>query len=125
MKPIMIIALFFLLDSCKVEFKPQHYLDEYNFVIFPHIIKKGDIYYLHYQLKSTKKNGAPTLLTGVGHKIIGTKAYYYFSVVTSVSDSGKIIEKSLENDGFIEYAKKKSIYWLNPDGSEVKLQIED
>lgn len=44
-------------------------------------------------------------------------------LLSSCAMYGNTIERPLAIDGFIEYAKSDSIYWLDPDGNETKIQI--
>ena len=119
-----IVLILFSIIGCKTNNIPGSSLSDVEFVIFPHILKKNEIYYLEYQLKSTKQANTAPLVRLLGSKIVGEKAYYFFSSPISHIDFGVIVERDVSIDGFTDYAKKDSIYWLNSDKSEIKLKIE-
>ena len=119
-KLLYIIIVLFSLQSCKVTKAPLRSIDEYNFIIYPIVLKKGNSFYLQYQFDVQMKNGIYTLKTGVSSKITKDKLYYYFSSSTSFSDYGEIHEIAIDSTSYIE---KNAIYWLNPDNTEIKLKI--
>ena len=86
-------------------------------------MKRGDRYYLHYRMALEKEH--VTLPMIVQTKKTKDKAYYYFSGPLSHFEWGGIVERPLEFDEFTEFARRNAVYFLNPDGSEVKLEIRE
>lgn len=126
MKFSFYLQVFFLLAvlfccRCSLLYKPGSSLRDVEFNVYPSIVEKNGSYYLRYQIKVS--NGELPLLRKVYSKTEKNKAYYFFSVPISHPEYGNLIERSLNDDGFTELAKKDAIYWLNKDGSEVKLKI--
>lgn len=102
--------------------KPNGSLADISFVVPPHIIKLESNYYLRYQIDVSNENIA--LVRIVYTQIKDNKAYYFFSIPISHTEFGREVLRPLSNDGFTEYAKKDAVYWLNEDGSSVKLEIK-
>ena len=122
MKHFLIHIITFLFIGCSM-MKPINSIEEYNFIIYPRIVKKENSYILKYQLSDTMKYGNPTLLTIVDSKIKNGKLYFYFGGATSFPDTGELIEIPLERDEATKYAEQDAVYWLNSDQTEVKLKI--
>lgn len=95
-------------------------LNEIDFVTPPYISKKGSSYFLCYQINAAVKSPLVRVLRA--HKS-EEKAYYFFSIPISHVEQGKPVSRDLSTDGLVENAKKDNIYWLNRDGSEIKLKI--
>jgi hypothetical protein len=51
------------------------------------------------------------------------KAFYFFIAPISQPERGNVIERPLASDGLTEFAQHGAMYWLNPDGSEIPLEI--
>ena len=115
---VLIVA--FICSYCSA-IKPGGSLQDVSFSVFPYVVEKNGAYYLRYQRKI--QPGESPLLRVVYSKSKNNKAYYFFSVPISHPESGNVIQRPLEDDGFIELAKQGAVYWLNKDGSEVKLNI--
>ncbi|MBI3218339.1 MAG: hypothetical protein HYZ44_02400 [Bacteroidetes bacterium] len=120
---LAIFVVIGLIASCASLPKPGTSLDDIEFSIFPHIVKRDGKYFLQYQISLTE-NGKPHLVRIVYSDIIEGKAYYFFSAPISHFEKGQIIERSLEIDGLTDFAKRGDVYWLNKDKTEIKLKIE-
>jgi len=90
----------------------------------PHIIKRGDSYYLRYRI-AMKPGTIPPLRMVLCSRKGHDKGYYYFSVPISHPEPGHVIERSLADDQLTEFARRNAVYWLNPDGSEIHLEVEE
>jgi hypothetical protein len=125
LKRILIVLMISFLCwkcTCCKNFLVGSSLNDIQFLIFPHVIERDGKYFLQYQIDvdTTKIN----LLRVVYSKVMDRKAYYFFSSPLSHPEWGKLIERSLDEDGFTDYAKHGNVYWLNQDKSVIKLEIE-
>ena len=124
MKRVLLILVASLgLLGCSTVVPPVLSLNDERFAERPFIMKRGDHYYLHYRRALEKEH--VTLAMVLWTKKTKAKAYYYFSGPTSLFEWGGIVERPLEFDGFTEFARRNAVYFLNPDGSEVKLEIRE
>jgi len=94
--------------------------DDIWFAIPPVIVKRDNNYYLKYRLKLLDDINLRKVL--VAKKDQG-KGYYYFIGPVSSMEYGNTVERPLIMDEFVKYAETDSIYWLDPDGHETKIQI--
>jgi hypothetical protein len=104
--------------------KPGTALSEVEFAEAPHIVKRGGRHVLRYRVRGQKGERLPLkmpLLARAGED----KGYYYFSMPVSSREPGNLVERSLADDGLEEFARQNAVYWLNPDGSEVPLEIRE
>lgn len=88
----------------------------------PYIVQRGENFYLHYRLSAGAKN-RPALRMVVDAKKKTDKAFYYFIAPISQPERGNVIERPLDSDGLTEFARRNAVYWLNPNGSEMPLDI--
>lgn len=100
--------------------QPSVSLDELDFLVRPHIIKRGKKYLLRYQMASTEP---PQLIRPIQAKRLGNKAYYFFGLAVSRYDLGELVEHDIALDHFIDFVENDQIYWLNKDGTEVDLEV--
>jgi len=49
--------------------------------------------------------------------------YYFFSVPISHPEWGELVEHPLAYDDLEEQAQRRSIYWLDPDGTKHPLPV--
>ncbi len=117
----MVFLFFILMTQCRSVPKVGDSLSSSNFLIFPYVEQKGEDYILIYQLK-VPADSIP-LVRVVNAIARSDKAFYYFGLPISHQEKGLKVERSIEQDNFTIYARKEAIYWLNSDGSEVKLKI--
>lgn len=125
MKTIFIfLCSSFILQSCMStkKLQPRYSLDEIEFKIEPRIVKRSNHYYLQYQINIPDTSQIMNRIHVLAAKKNG-KGFYYFGGKLSFRELGNLNERLLELDGFHEYAEKDSVYWLNSDGTEVKLNI--
>ena len=111
------------LVGCSTFPPPGIALQDVVFAEQPYIVKREDQYYLHYRRALEKEH--TTLPRVLWTKKTKDKAYYYFSTAISHVERGGIIERPLAYDHFTGFAQRNAVYWLNPDGSEVRLQIRE
>jgi hypothetical protein len=103
---------------------PGVFLHDVQFAERPHILKCGDSYYLRYRI-AIKHGTVPPLRMVLCSRKGRDKGYYYFSVPISHPESGHVIERALADDQLTEFARRNAVYWLNPDGSEIRLEVEE
>jgi hypothetical protein len=115
------LILVFIAFGCSVIHRPGSSMNEVAFTIHPYIGEKSGSYYLTYQIDKNDKESQ--LLRVIYHKTKNDRAYYFFSVPISHPEFGMLMERPLEKDGLTDFAKRDAVYWLNRDGSEVKLEI--
>lgn len=103
---------------------PRVALHEVRFVEKPHIVKRGDTYLLRYQI-AVERGQRPPLTMPLVSKKKKSKGYYYFAMAVSHPESGRRVERNLEEDGLVDLARHNAVYWLNPDKSEVLIEVRD
>lgn len=114
---------FLIMGGCTMKPDPGVAFQDVPFAVKPHIVKRGDYYYLRYQIAI--EPGSLNLRRVLYSKRSDSKGYYYFSIPISHAEHGNVVERPLEDDQFTEFAKRKAVYWLNPDGSEIPLEIKE
>ncbi len=103
--------------------KPGVALQSVPFAEKPHIVKRGDNYYLRYRI--AVDSGRMMLRMALVAKKTPGKGYYYLTAPISHSELGNVVERSLAYDGFTELARRNAVYWLNPNESEIHLEITE
>lgn len=98
-------------------------LQEVVFEEGPYILQRGEDFYLVYRLAPGPDN-RPSHRMMVDSEKTRDKAYYFFVGAVSFPERGNAIERSLASDGLSEFAKRGAVYWLNPDRSEIALEIK-
>jgi hypothetical protein len=112
------------LGGCSMSTRPGVALHDVGFTEPPYIVHRGDDYYLHYRA-ATSQGGKMALRVVVDAKQTKDKGYYYFIGPISQPERGNVVERPLASDGLAELARRKAVYWLNPDGSEILLEIKE
>ena len=120
-KLLQIIAASLGLTSCAMKPSPGAPLHAVRFAQRPHIVQRGDAFFLRYQIDA--KPGDLTMVVVLVAKKTPTKAFYYFSSPISHQEKGRPVDRPLEKDGFTDYARRDAVYWLDPDGTETHLEI--
>jgi hypothetical protein len=120
---LLILAGSLGLLGCSTVVPPDLSLNDKHFAERPFIMKRDDRYYLHYRMALEKEH--VNLRMVLWTKKTKDKAYYYFSGPISHPEWGGIVERPLAYDEFTEFARRNAVYFLNPDGSEVKLEIRE
>lgn len=110
--------------GCSTYPKPAIALQDIQFAEYPYIIEREENYFLHYRIAINSTQEVP-LRRMVYVKKTKDKGYYYFSIPISHPEYGNGEERSLSKDGLTEFARQDAIYWLNPDGSEIHLEIKN
>ncbi|UVO28154.1 hypothetical protein [Bradyrhizobium arachidis] len=102
--------------------KPGVALQDVPFEEGPYIVQRGENFYLHYRLAAgADERPRPRMV--VDSKKAQDKAFYFFIGPISNPERGNVIERPLASDGLMEFARRGALYWLNPDGSEIPLEI--
>ena len=119
----MLLIVPFLLTACSVmEPAPSRSLKEAGVVEGPVIIQRESNYFLSYRRKL--ENGKHELLLPVNYRRTGDTGCYYFYGPVSSSYFGQRVEYPLVYDeGATDLARAGKIFWLNPDGSKVKIPV--
>jgi hypothetical protein len=102
--------------------KPGVALNEVPFEEGPYLLQRGEDFYLCYRL-AAGPNERPNQRMVVDAKQTKDKAFYFFIGPVSFPERGNRIERPLASDGLAEFARRGAVYWLDPDGSEIPLQI--
>lgn len=110
--------------GCTMQPRPGVALQEVEFAIQPHIVRRESGYFLRYQIAVQKEGTAPLRMVLCSKKG-ASKGYYYFSLPISHVEHGKIVERPLAEDQLTGFADQRAVYWLDPDGSETAIQIKD
>jgi hypothetical protein len=111
------------LGACAMSSKPGVALQDVRFEEGPYILQRGGNFYLRYRL-AAGPDDQPELRMVVGARKTKVKAYYFFIGPISGPERGNVIEMPLAFDGLAEFARRGAVYWLNPDGSEILLEIK-
>lgn len=98
-------------------------LHDVPFVDGPCIVQRGESYYLRYRI-AADRGGDMTLRMVLDAKKGPDKGHYYFIAPISQPERGNVVERPLASDGMTELARRGAVYWLNPDGSEIALEIK-
>lgn len=108
-------------SSCAV--RPGVPLRSVSFHESPHIILRGNEYFLRYRIAAPKQ--APFLMRRLVYaRKTPERAFYYFSVPTSNAfERDTLVERPLAPDGFTDYARRDAVYWLDPDGTETHIPL--
>ncbi len=122
MKLLSLVILLSLASSktgCKYTPQPGSSLSDVVFVVYPHIVKSKDGYYLEYQINADSTI-LRRLLYSRSHE---GKGYYFFSTPISNNAYSGLVKQYLKEVGFDTFAAQNEVYWLNEDKSVVKLRI--
>jgi len=125
------VSLVFI-NSCSLQrgFAIARSLEQLDFVIYPHVIKRENNYLLQYQIKDTEKSEKNMLKMLVFYVLKDNKLYFYFDTPSSTFEQYKLTEVPFSEiegdsgDSLSKFAERDAVYWLNIDYSETKLKIE-
>jgi len=118
----LLLILLALAVGCAIMPDPGVAMKDIDFAEQPIIVQRGEYYYLRYRIALQPGSALP-LRRVLCHRRTTDKGYYYFSIPVSHTEWGNTVERPLAMDGFTDLARKDAMYWLNPDGTEVKLEI--
>ncbi|MGA1868529.1 MAG: hypothetical protein ACMUJM_08265 [bacterium] len=119
-KALSTLITFFLLTGCAAFLKPEVTINSEMFSEGPVIIEREGHFYLRWRMSSD------TFLRNIIHVRIDKEkkeVYYYFVGAVSVREFGNIYERPLAYDGVEKYTQNGYIYWLNSDGSKLRIPI--
>ena len=120
-----------VIGGCYWHVEPAHALQDVPVVEGPYIVHRGgDDYYLRIRIDHHQRIGGKHARLNSDVEVDSTTAngrgYVFFSVIrSSTHNEGCMIERHLGAIGMLEFAKRNSVYWLNPDGSTVLLEIRE
>ena len=101
--------------------RPQVALGSLSFALFPQIVRRAGRYYLRYQIQVPAGQFQARQVPFA--KKAGDKGYYFFGTPISLPELDHVVASPVDKEGLTEFAEKNAIYWLNPDGSEVHLEV--
>ena len=104
--------------------RPGVALQDVQFAEGPYIVHRGENYFLHYRV-ALDQGSNMSLRMVVDTKKSKDKGYYFFIAPISQPERGNVVERPLASDGLTEFAQRRAVYWLNPDGSQIPLEIKE
>lgn len=109
--------------SCSImKDSPGIALNEVKFSVSPYISNRDGKFYLIYQVDSSGDKILNRLV--IGEKITNNKGYYFFIGKTSFREYDHLVLFPIrENTKIISLIEKDSVFWLNPNNSEIKLKF--
>lgn len=94
---------------------------EAAFTIAPYILKKNGSFYLVYQVDTKEGTNVRWV---IGERNTKDKLYFFFAGKTSFPEYHHVVLRPVtKNENNIARCKADAVFWLNPDGSEMKLKI--
>ncbi len=100
-----------------------HPVTEDTFAEGPVIIQRHEKYYLRYRVAEELQFRATTCVLMSEKDEKKGEAYFWFSCPISGIDWGSTVERPLMYDGFSEYAEKNSVFWINGDGTKIRIPV--
>ena len=123
MHHLIVVISALLLAACSMTPDPSRSLKEAKVVEGPLIIQRGSDYFLRYRRATSPTDY--TLILPVAYKQVGDAGCYYFYGPVSGFYYGQLVEYPLVYDkGATDLARIGRIYWLNPDGTKIKVPIK-
>jgi len=101
--------------GCRSVPSPGLSLKDANMAEGPVLIQRGDHFYLRYR-RNIDPQGQ-NLLSPLVSKRKGDAVYYYFTIPTTSTEWGNLVERPLAFDGYEDFARQGQVYWLDPDGA--------
>jgi len=96
-------------------------IDQMRFRVAPRVVHIDNRYFLEYQIAVAPD--VPQTRYVLASSAFQGKGYYFFAGVTSYPEYGDLVRRPLDADHMETYAQSNSIFWLNPDSSEVRLEV--
>jgi hypothetical protein len=92
----------------------------------PLLVRRDDRYVLRYRFAAPAE-GPPAFAMTVFARREADAGYYYFAGViqSTVVERGRLIERSLAEDGLDDLAREGRVYWLDPDGTRHPIPVEE
>ncbi len=112
---LLLASLSFLVAGCLSAQRPDIPLDQAGFAERPVLIERSGHVYLRYRMALDEKG--ITLRRVLYHKKTEDAAYYFFSVPISHAEWGQRVERPLAYDKTEDLARRKRVFWLDPDGT--------
>jgi hypothetical protein len=121
MRGLLLIVTLTTLSGCHFAETPGISLKAARLVEGPVIIQRGEHFYLRY--RRALEDGRFPLRSMLYVKKTKDAGYYFFSVPISHLEWGALVERPLAYDDLEEQAQRRSIYWLDPDGTKHPLPV--
>ncbi|MFN7494308.1 MAG: hypothetical protein ACK5RG_15425 [Cyclobacteriaceae bacterium] len=112
----------FMLSNCKMY--PISSTNELQFIVFPKVVYLENQYFVQFQLSKKDKQGRRVFLMSVSSRIVDEKLCYFFSGATSNFYEIGNLQKINIDEKHLPYVRTENVYWLNSDGSKVKLSVQ-
>jgi hypothetical protein len=107
--------------GCSVKNIPAVGLDDVEFRVHPYVSYSNGDYYLVYQVNKGERASVRIV---IGEKKMNNKFYYFIIGKTSFPEYDHIVRRPIsKSEEIVRLFKADSVFWLNPDKSEVKLKI--
>jgi len=110
-----------VLAGCRSTPPPGLSLKDANMAEGPVLIQRGDHFYLRYR-RNIDPQGM-NLLSLLASKRKGDAVFYYFTVPTSSTEWGNVVERPLAYDGYEDFARSGLVYWLDPGGATHSIPV--
>jgi hypothetical protein len=117
-------AVWITWEGCSMLTRPGVALRDIQFAEGPFIARRGEDYFLHYRVAQSP-GSIPPPRTVVKAKKEKDRGYYFFIGTISAPERGNVVERPLASDGLTEFARRGAMYWLDPDGSEIPLEVKN
>lgn len=85
-------------------------------------MKRMNQYFLRYQIDIGEGPEKPLKML-LGSRDNGKRGYYYFTIPISHLENGHLVERNIRDDGLEAFIQGEGIFWLDPDGSESRLDV--
>lgn len=93
-----------------------------KFLVNPYVLNKNGDFFLVYQVDVDEQKSNVRLQ--IGEKRTKDKFYYFFIGKSSFAEYDHIVFRPVNKNGDISILfKSGSVFWLNPDATEIKLKI--
>jgi len=116
---LVLVAAF---AGCRTKLPPGLSLKDAGMAEGPVLIQRGDHFYLHYRRTVDPQGQNLQPLVGSKHK--GDGVCYYFTIPTSATEWGNLVERPLAYDGYEEFARQGKVFWLDPDGTAHPIPVQ-
>lgn len=96
-------------------------IQDVRFIVYPYIANKDNGFFLVYKINKGKPSDNRLI---IGEKRTANKYYYFFAGRNSFFEYDHTVHRIVPNDEkIIKLFKSGSVFWLNPDKTEIKLKI--
>jgi hypothetical protein len=118
---LFLAVIFGVATGCRLGQKPGVSMKAARLAEGPIIIQRGDHFYLRY--RRALEDGRYPLRSLLHARKTADAGYYFFGNPISHPEWGELVERPLAYDGLEELAQRRSIYWLDPDGTKHPIPV--